>query len=476
MKIAFIVSEAVPFVKTGGLADVASALPQALRAAGHDARLILPLYRNIREKAVDLELRAASGTGLPAVYESLGSSLPAWFIENEEWFDRKHVYGTSSGDDPDNGDRFAWFSRAALLSLRRLEFVPEIVHFHDWQTAAGAAYLRFAFTRDPFYRDIRSVFTIHNLAYQGLCDPGLLGRAGLPEELFRPEDLEFFGRLSLLKAGILYADAVTTVSPRYAREIQTPEFGCGLDGLLRSRKARLRGILNGIDAESWNPKTDRMIAATFGPDDLTGKAACQKDLLKTFGLAGSGGDHPVIGLVSRLAEQKGLDLLTEAVDDLVRLGVRIVVLGEGEARLERLLSAAHQRFPESFGLKIAYDDRLARKIFAGSDLFLIPSRYEPCGLTQMYSQRYGSIPVVRSVGGLDDTVDEYDPLTKSGTGFKFNEASPAALVAAVRRALAAWRNPKIRTVLQRKAMSRDFSWKRPAEAYLDLYRELRSGD
>jgi starch synthase len=316
------------------------------------------------------------------------------------------------------------------------------------------------------------VFTIHNLAYQGLCDPGILGRAGLPEALFRMEDLGFFGRVSFLKAGILYADAVTTVSPRYAREIQTPEFGCGLDGLLRARSSRLKGILNGIDETSWNPETDPAIARPFGPDDLSGKLSCKNDLLETFGLVGPEADPPVIGLVSRLAGQKGLDLLAEAVENLVALGVRIVILGEGEAPLERLLLAAQIRHPGKIGLKIAYDDRIARKIFAGSDLFLIPSRYEPCGLTQMYSQRYGAIPVVRAVGGLDDTVEEFRPRTGRGTGFKFSESSPGALVAAVRRALAAWKNPETRRKLQRNGMSRDFSWTRSAEAYLGLYRAL----
>jgi len=409
---------------------------------------------------------------MPAVFEDRESPVRAWFLENEAWFDRGHLYGTSAGDDPENGDRFSWFCRAALVTLRRLAFAPDVLHLHDWQSAATAAYLKFAFNRDPFFRDARSVFTIHNLAYQGLCDPGILGRAGLPEALFRMEDLEFFGRVSFLKAGILYADAVTTVSPRYAREIQTPEFGCGLDGLLRTRSARLTGILNGIDEASWNPETDPAIARPFGPADLSGKTACKKDLLATFGLAGPEADPPVIGLVSRLVGQKGLDLLAEAVENLMDLGIRIVVLGEGETPLERLLLAAQIRHPGKIGLKIAYDDRLARKIFAGSDLFLIPSRYEPCGLTQMYSQRYGAIPVVRAVGGLDDTVEEFRPMSGRGTGFKFSESTPGALIAAVRRGLAAWKKPEARRMLQRNGMSRDFSWKRSAEAYLGLYRAL----
>jgi starch synthase len=470
MKIAFIVSEAVPYAKTGGLADVAAALPRALVRSGHDALILLPLYRQIRDRVDTLALRAPAGTGFPAVFEDLAADVPAWFLENENWFGRGHLYGTSAGDDPQNGDRFAWFCRAALLALRRLDFRPDIVHLHDWQSASAAAYLRFVFDRDPVLNEIRSVFTIHNLAYQGLSDAGLLGRSGLPEALYRTEDLEYYGKVNLMKAGILYADAVATVSPRYAREIQTPEFGCGMDGLLRARSSRLKGILNGIDEEAWNPETDPTIARPFGPNDLSGKTECKADLSASFGLSEADGDSPVIGIVSRLAGQKGLDLVAEAVDDLVSCGARIVILGEGEASIERMLSEAQARHRGKIGLKIAYDDRLARKIFAGSDLFLIPSRYEPCGLTQMYSQRYGSIPVVRAVGGLDDTVEEYR--RPKGTGFKFDEASSAALIGAVRRALAAWRNPEARTNLRRNGMNRDFSWKRSAETYVDLYRTV----
>lgn len=473
MKIVFIVSEAIPYVKTGGLADVAGALPRALAEAGNDVRLFLPLYRDVRERFPDLARRAPAGPGAAAIFSDRRSGIPSYFLENEAWFGRPHIYCLPEGDDPENGERFAWFSQAALGALRAEGFVPDVIHLHDWQTATAAAYLRFVFDRDPFFRRSKTVFTIHNLAYQGLNDPGILSRIGLPETLFRMEDLEFFGRVNFLKAGILYADAVTTVSPRYAREIQTPEFGCGLDGLLRSRSGVLRGILNGIDEASWNPGTDRAIAAPFDPVDLSGKADCKRDLLRAFGLAEKGADLPVVGMVSRLVGQKGLDLLLEALEDLIALGLRIVILGAGEAHIERQLSAARTGFPGKVGLRIAYDDRLARKIFAGSDLFLVPSRYEPCGLTQMYCQRYGAVPVVRAVGGLDDTVDEFRPDSGEGTGFKFDEATPEALVAAVRRALSAWRNPESRMSLRLNGMSRDFSWRRPAEDYLSLYEQLR---
>jgi len=472
MKIAFLASEAAPYAKTGGLADVVSALPRALAAAGHEVVVILPLYRAVREKFPGLALRMENRPGLLSVWEDRAGSVPIYFIGNNAFFDRDHFYGTTAGDDRDNGERFAFFSRAALEALRRLDFKPDIVHAHDWQAATALAYLKFVYQRDPFFLGTKSVFTIHNLAFQGQFDPSILGRVGLPARLFCPGDLEFFGRVNFLKAGILYADGVTTVSPRYAQEIQTPEFGCGLEGLLHSRSACLRGIINGIDESAWDPMNDPALAVPFGRDDLTGKNKCKKDLLRSFGFPLTPPDLPVIGMVSRLAWQKGVDIFLGALEALSKSGIRIVIVGSGEAGLEHQLIMALNRFPRMLGVKIGYDDPLARKVFAGSDFFLIPSRYEPCGLTQMYSQRYAAIPIVRAVGGLDDTVDEYRPGEDEGTGFKFAEAEPDALVSAVRRALAVCKNPKAKAKLRRNGLSRDFSWKRPVEDYLALYREL----
>ncbi|MCX6565497.1 MAG: glycogen synthase GlgA [Candidatus Aminicenantes bacterium] len=472
MKIVFVSSEAAPYAKTGGLADVASALPKALAEAGHEVKVFLPLYRTIKERFPHLALRVAGRPEAFSVWEDREASVPVYFIEHDYFFNRGHLYCTAAGDDPENGDRFAFFSRSVLEALRAIDFSPEIIHTHDWQTAALFGYKKFVMGDDPFFRGTKSVFTIHNLAYQGLFDPGVLGRIGLPKRLFRAEDLEFFGRVNFLKAGILYADAVTTVSPRYAREIQTPEFGCGLDGLLRARRASIRGILNGVDDSMWNPADDAMIAAPFGPDDLAGKKKCKKALLEAFGFAPSVPELPVIGMVSRLVEQKGLDVLVDALDALSLLGIRIIIVGRGDPSIERQLIMALNRFPQNLGLRITYDDALARKVFAGSDFFLIPSRYEPCGLTQMYSQKYGAVPIVRAVGGLDDTVEEFRPETGEGTGFKFQDSDSGALVEAVRRALGAWKNPKWMSMLRRNGMRRDFSWKRSAGAYLGLYREL----
>jgi len=472
MKIAFIASEAAPYAKTGGLADVVSALPRALAAAGHELVLFLPLYRAVREKFPGLARRIDGLPGSFSVWEDRAGAVPTYFLAHDAFFDRDHFYGTASGDDADNGDRFALFSRAALEALRRLNFVPDIVHAHDWQAAAAPAYLKFVFSGDPFFRRTKSVFTIHNLAYQGLSDPGLLRRVGLPGHIFGPDGLEFFGRVNLLKAGILYADGITTVSPRYAREIQTPEFGCGLDGLLRARSAALRGIINGIDDSAWDPEHDPILAAPFGLENLAGKRACKRDLLRAFDFSVSPPDLPVIGMVARFASQKGFDLLLGAMAGLAKLNIRIVIVGSGEAGIERDLVRALNRYPRMLGLKIGYDDLLARKVYGGSDFFLIPSRYEPCGLTQMYSQRYAAVPIVRAVGGLDDTVEEYAPRTGRGTGFKFAEAEPDALVTTVRRALRIWTNPKARGKLRRNGLGRDFSWKRPAGDYLKLYRDL----
>ncbi len=478
MKIAFLASEAVPYAKTGGLADVAASLAQTLALAGHEVKLILPYYRIVESRFPQLRVvkfdRAPSGKDRFRVREDRVAGATAFFIEKKEYFDRDRFYGSPDGDYPDNGERFAFFCRAALETLKAMDFSPDIIHVHDWQTAPALAYLKFGSDGRDYFRNTKSVFTIHNLAYQGLFERGILGRIGLPDRLFRMEDLEFFGRVNFLKAGILYADAVTTVSPRYAREIQTPEFGCGLDGLLRMRSATLWGILNGIDESAWNPSFDAGIAARFTSEDLSGKADCKADLAGLFGFPAASPDVPLIGMVSRLADQKGFDLLVESLSTLFAQDVRLIVLGTGETVIEEALKKSRERFPTRLGLRIAYDDSLARKILAGSDCFLIPSLYEPCGLTQMYCQKYGSVPIVRATGGLDDTVDDFNSATGAGTGFKFEAATSGALVEAVRRAVQAHRDKPQWEKIMRAGMRRDFSWNRSGESYLQLYRALCS--
>jgi len=478
MKVSFLASEVIPYAKTGGLADVAGALPRFLSGLGADVRVYMPLYREVRKKDLPLAPvldRAAlelGGEKIPfAVFEHRASGVSTFFIDRPEYFDRDQLYGTPAGDYPDNGERFAFFSRAALETMRLTGFRPDVVHGHDWQAALTFAYLRFAYAGDPFFGRTRSLFTIHNLAYQGLFDQDLLGRIGLPEALFNLNDLEFYGRVNALKAGILYATAVTTVSPRYSREIQTPEFGCGLDGLLRHRADALHGLLNGVDYHDWDPATDRLIPANYGPADLAGKKRCREELVRMFGLEAPA-DLPVVGMVTRLAGQKGLDIVCEALDALLALGLTLVILGTGDQKIQDFLSEARTKNPGRLGLKIAFDERIAHTIYAGSDIFLIPSRYEPCGLTQMYAMKYGTVPVVRATGGLDDSVGEFVPRTGAGTGFKFVEASPDALLTAASRAVKTFRRPDEWRTLLRNAMAADFSWERSAAAYLELYRKI----
>jgi starch synthase len=479
MKVAMLASEVVPFAKTGGLADVAGALPKFLSLLGIELRVLLPLYKETRKKGLPLR-RVVEGLemGWPggkvpfSVWESREGALSFLLIERDEYYDRENLYGTPQGDYPDNGERFAFFCKAALETLKALDFRPEVVHAHDWQSALALAYLKFVYAQDPFYSYTRSLFTIHNLAYQGLFDKNLLALAGLPDSLFNMEDLEFYGKVNALKAGILYSAAVNTVSPRYSQEIQTPEFGCRLDGLLRKRRNRLFGILNGADYTDWNPATDRFIVRPFDPTYLGGKKECRADLLRAFSLEPADAEAPVVGMVSRLAGQKGFDILTESLEGIFKLGAVLVVLGTGEDIFQKALSAARAKHPGSLGLKIAYDESLAHKIYAGSDMFLIPSRYEPCGLTQMYSLRYGTVPVVRATGGLDDTIQEYDPAMETGNGFKFEDYSSASLLSSLQKAVTVYRQEGRWRQLVRRAMACDFSWEKSAREYLRLYQRL----
>jgi starch synthase len=479
MKLAMLSSEVVPFAKTGGLADVAGALPKSLSPLGAEIRVLLPLYRETRKKypelrrvAENLEIEWGGKKENFSVFECRDDSVTLLFIEKDAYFDRDYLYGTAQGDYPDNGERFAFFSRASLVSLKHLGFRPDVVHAHDWQSAMVLAYLRFVFDRDPFFGYTRSVFTIHNLAYQGLFEKAILGRIGLPDGLFNMEDLEFYGKVNYLKAGILYSTAITTVSRRYSQEIQTPEFGFSLDGLLRKRKESLFGILNGVDYADWNPATDKFVIRPFDPTYPEGKKACKRDVLQAFSLDVGPDYSPLVGMVTRLAGQKGLDILCEALEGIFGLGAKLVILGTGEEVYQKTLRAAQEKYPRSLGLKIAFDEALSHKIYAGSDMFLIPSRYEPCGLTQMYSLRYGTIPVVRATGGLDDTIQEYDASSQTGNGFKFQEYSAAALIASLKRAVGVYGEASRWRGLVQRAMACDFSWERSAREYLKLYHKV----
>jgi starch synthase len=479
MKIVILSSEATPFAKTGGLADVAGALPKFLSKLGLEVRLVMPLYREVRTRNLPLDrvledhpLDWGGRSEKFSVWQGSADSSFAFFIEKDEWYDRDYLYGTPGGDYPDNGQRFSFYSKAALETLQALDFAPDIIHGHDWQSAMALAILKFIHQGNRFFKDTRSLFTIHNLAYQGLFDKSILAEIGLPDSLFTIDGVEFFGKVNFLKAGILYATAVNTVSPRYSREIQTPEFGHGLDGLLRTRNDVLSGILNGADYSAWDPSRDPFLKARYGPSSFEGKADCKNDLLETFGLPLSRKDAPVIGMVSRLAGQKGLDILVGALEGLFRLGVTLIILGTGEEKIQEALIAARERYPSFFGLKIAFDDQIAHKIMAGCDMLLIPSRYEPCGLTQMYSFKYGTIPLVRATGGLDDSVREFHADNGQGNGFKFEDYSARALLDAVRRAIKAYDHKPSWDRLVQNAMAEDFSWDRSAREYLSLFKKI----
>lgn len=481
MKIVMLSSEVVPYAKTGGLADVTGALPKYLSGEGAEVRVFLPLYRETKKKnlplkkvADGLKVEWAGKSELYSIWEHRLNSLSFLFVEKDAYFDRDYLYGTPQGDYPDNGERFAFFCRAALETLKVLGFHPDILHGHDWQAAMTLAYLKFAYAQDPFFSSVRSLFTIHNLAYQGIFEREVLSRVGLPDTLFNMEDLEFYGKVNFLKAGILYSTAVSTVSPRYSQEIQTPEFGHRLDGLLRKRHKDLYGILNGVDYSDWNPATDRFIVSNFDAENLTGKTDCKKDLLQSFSLPPDAEGEPVVGMVSRLAGQKGFDLLTSAVEDIFRAGASLIILGTGEEVYQNALRSVQKKRPQRFGLKVAFDEALAHKIYAGSDIFLIPSRYEPCGLTQMYSLSYGTVPVVRATGGLEDTIQEFDPDNLTGNGFKFVDYEKVALVNAVRRAVAVFQNKERWQVLVQNTIACDFSWERSAAEYLRLYQRIIS--
>ncbi len=479
MKIVFLTSEMAPLAKTGGLADVAGALPKYLsRLPRTEVVALMPYYREVRKKNLKLKpvlknwrLDWPGAEKEFSVYEFEAEGFLVWLIENNQYYNRDYLYGTPEGDYPDNGERFAFFSLAALRTLAGINFRPDLIHAHDWQSALTLAYLKHCPIENAFFASTRSLFTIHNLAYQGLFQPEILKTTGLPDYLFNPEDLEFYGKVNFLKAGLLYSDAISTVSPTYSREIQTPEFGFGLDGVLRKRSDRLFGILNGIDYQEWNPETDPALPAHYSLHNQTGKTVCRMELLRAFNFPPNS-TWPIVGLVSRLAGQKGFDLLVNSLEDIMERELFLIILGTGEKEIQNLLLEASRKHPDRLGLKIAFDDRLARLIYAGSDFFLIPSRYEPCGLTQMYSLRYGTIPVVRSTGGLKDSVREFDPEQLKGNGFLFESYETKSLLEALDRALGFYQKPPYWFSLIENAMKSDFSWEKSASEYLNLYQKI----
>ena len=493
MRIVFVASEGVPFSKTGGLADVVGALPKALAAQGIEVDVILPRYRATTpgptiEGGASITIPLAAGfkfgsiqdggtIAIPREVTGTGAGTAAegrvrqYLVDCPEYFDRDGLYQEKGkGDFPDNYLRFAAFSLAALEFLKRFPEPPDVIHCHDWQTALLPVYLRHRYTHDWFFLDTRVVLTIHNLAYQGLFAPHILPEISLDVGLLTVDALEFYTQVNLLKGGIVFSDAITTVSRRYAAEIQTKEFGNGLEGVLEKRADRICGILNGVDYDAWNPSTDTLIAAHYTVDDLKGKAVCKQALLKKMGAKNPALDRPVLGIVSRFDRQKGFDLIAAIADQLAALDLYVVALGTGAPEYESLFRALAANYPDKFLVKVAYDNTLAHEIEAGADMFLMPSRYEPSGLNQMYSLKYGTVPIVRATGGLDDSIEDFDG--RSGTGFKFNDYSSAALLATIRRALETYRDLTAWRRLMQNGMKKDFSWERSAKEYIRLYEGL----
>ena len=477
LRVVIVASEVVPFAKTGGLADVTGALPAALARLGHQVSVIMPRYPTIEravrslEKVLDrLTVPMGSHTEEGAVWSTkLAARIPVYFIEHQANFQRDALYTTTNGDYPDNAQRFAFFAKAALEACQALKLQPDIIHCHDWQAALIPAYLHTVLQHDPAWASTASLLTIHNIAYQGLFPPEVLEFLQLPPHTYSPEGIEFYGQVNYLKAGIVYADLINTVSRRFSQEIQTAEFGCGLEGILRYRGQNVYGILNGIDDREWNPARDRLIAARYSATNLAGKQRCKRDLLETFGLAPEWMNAPIVGIISRLVDQKGFDLIESAIHRMLALDLGLVVLGAGQARYEDFLRQIRERYAGKVGVTIGFDNVLAHKIEAGCDILLMPSRFEPCGMNQMYSLRYGTVPVVRATGGLDDTVESYDPTSDQGSGFKFDAYDAEALLATLQRALTLYRDRGAWERLMQRGMRADFSWARSAEAYAHLY-------
>ena len=478
MQIVFAASECVPFVKTGGLADVMGALPREILKLGHQVSVYLPLYAAVRSH-VDGELKYAvrsitipfpHGNRFVGIVDGgTRDGVKFYFVDCPEMFDRQGIYGNNGDSYADNAERFGLFSRA-VIEATKLIGVPDLFHVHDWPAALIPVLLRTVYATDAALKNCATVLTIHNAGYQGWFPPDTVDRLLLPWEIFTYDKVEHYNTFNFLKGGVVYADALTTVSPTYAKEIQTPELGNGLDGALRQRSSDLRGILNGVDYTEWDPATDGNLAGHYTPDDLSGKRDCRKDLLHAFGLEVPD-EIPVIGICSRFASQKGFDLLEQIAGRLAERDIAVVALGTGEPYYEKFFRDFAYANAGRFSVQIRYDEAMAHKIEAGADIFLMPSRFEPCGLNQIYSLKFGTVPVVRATGGLDDTVQEWNPGLNTGTGFKFEAYEAQALLDAIDRALVAFYDKKQWSRLIHNGMAQNFTWDKPAREYVTVYED-----
>jgi starch synthase len=474
MRIVFAASEGVPYSKTGGLADVIGALPKSVAALGHEVAVFLPRYKHTRLRQ---ERVAIANLTIPMkdyllfcqiIDGGKQDGVQFYFVDHPEFALRDGFYGDVRGDYPDNDERFAMFSRAVIEASKQLG-VPDVFHVHDWQTSLIPILLRSLYASDATFLRTATVLTIHNIGYQGIFPSSTMPKILLPWTLFTMDKLEFYDKVNFLKGGIVYSDYVITVSKTYAEEIQTPEYAFGLADIVRKKRGHLAGIVNGVDYGEWDPAADPHLPARFSADDLSGKDECKKALLREYGISEDMITWPVVGIISRFAAQKGFDLLEKALPQLLSEDMILVLLGTGERHYEDMFKALARRFNDRLCIKIAYDNRLAHLVEAGSDVFLMPSHYEPCGLTQIYSMRYGTVPVVRATGGLEDTVEQWDPATGTGTGFKFSGYNPRELRAAMRQVLATFEKKDEWKQIMLNGMRQNFSWANPAREYVEVY-------
>ena len=477
--------EAVPFAKTGGLADVCGSLPKALSGLGHQVKIILPKYRIVDESIFHLQEVNIDFPEIPLGEKkekirlkscrASDSGIEYLFMVNDKYYDRDELYKdkTTGFDYVDNDERFILFTRGTLEVLKALNWQPDIIHANDWQSALVSAYLKTLYAGDPFFAGTSTVFSVHNIAYQGNFPKSSFAKIGVAKDLFYPTSpFEFWGNVNFLKVGISYADVLSTVSERYAVEIQSSsEFGFGLEGVLRTRNPDLYGIVNGIDYEEWSPEKDKFVPYHYSKEDFSGKEKNKRVLLEKCNLPKTSENVPLIGIVSRLADQKGFDILAEASDRLLSLDLQMVILGTGEEKYHKLFKQMAKKYPQKISVNLRFDNTLAHLIEAGVDMFLMASRYEPCGLNQLYSLKYGTVPIVRETGGLADTIQDYDPKTGEGTGFVFKNYDSDELLEVVKRALRVYQNKEVWTKLMKNGMQKDFSWQASAKKYEDLYQK-----
>jgi len=477
MKIVICASEVVPFAKTGGLADVAGALPLALEKLNQEVIIIMPGYKAIQNSLAKLT-ESKAGSRLHSrdawreklkegiSYAITGKNIKVYFIESDNYFSRDGLYGDKTGDYKDNLERFSYYCKRALDLLKEINFKPDIIHCHDWQSSLIPVYLKTIYANDDFYQNIKTILTIHNIGYQGLFSKEEFPKLGLDWSLFNIEGLEFYDKVNILKGGMVFCDIINTVSPTYSKEIQTKEFGFGLEGVLNKRRDSVFGILNGLDYSIWNPETDKFIAQNYSALDLEKKYKDKEDLQKVSKLPAKK-EVPLFGMVSRLAQQKGFDILAEAIEKICKMNLQLVILGTGDLKYHQILEKIAKRYPQIISLALRFDDPLAHKIYAGADIFLMPSKYEPCGLGQMISLRYATLPLVFKTGGLADTVNE-------SNGFVFDEYNKEELLKTIKQAVTAFKNKKKWTELMHRAIACNFSWETSAKEYIHLYERAKS--